>query len=148
MRERLSATPTAITVEARQSAQVQPLAHVAQTGFPNGNEVWNNRKGKRGWQIVMVNLIGTVVLEGPSCSDATTKELLSHGFTGVMVSDRHSAYNHFPLEQHQLCWAKLIKDLMAIAERQDANAEIGAKLLVLPRERLSQWHPWKGVKNH
>jgi hypothetical protein len=34
MRERLSATPEAITVEARQSAQDQPLAHVAQTGIP------------------------------------------------------------------------------------------------------------------
>ncbi len=38
-----------------------------------------------------------------------------------MVSDRFSAYNHLPTQQRQLCWAHLIRDLTAIAERPGAR---------------------------
>ena len=60
-----------------------------------------------------------------------------------MVSDRFSAYNHLPTRQRQLCWANLISDLTAIAERPSASAEFGAELLGLQQQLFGQWHRYK-----
>ncbi|MFN9659002.1 MAG: transposase, partial [Cyanobacteriota bacterium] len=79
----------------------------------------------------MVTPLLTVFLQGLSRSAAAAKELLGQGFAGVVVSDRHAATNHLPTSQRQRCWAHLIRDLTAIAERQGASAEVGAKLLAL-----------------
>ena len=71
------------------------------------------------------------------------QELLGHAFTGDVVSDRYSAYNYLPLEQRQLCWAHLIRDLTAIAERLGVSGEIGAELLILQQQLFEAWHRWK-----
>jgi hypothetical protein len=143
LRQRLSVVLEAATEEAHQAARGQPVAYVDETGAPTGNADGGNPKGKRGWLWVMVTPIVTVFLQGLSRSAAAAKELLGHGFTGVVVSDRYAAYNHLPTSQRQLCWAHLIRDLTAIAERQGASAEIGAELLALQRELFAQWHQWK-----
>ncbi len=70
-------------------------------------------------------------------------ELLGTAFGGIVVSDRFSAYNHLPVEQRQLCWAHLIRDLTAIAERQGVSGEIGLELLALQQQLFVQWHQWK-----
>jgi transposase len=71
-------------------------------------------------------------------------ELLGHhAFGGIVVSDRISAYNHLPLEQRQLCWAPLIRDLTTIAERQGTSVEIGAQLLNLQQQLFHQWRQRK-----
>jgi hypothetical protein len=43
--------------------------------------------------------------------------------TIIMVSRsrRSPRYNHLPIKQRQLCWAHLICDLTAIAERSGAS---------------------------
>ena len=143
MRQRLSAALEPITSEAHQAALGQPVAYVDETGAPTGNADGCNPKGKRGWLWVMVTPIVTIFLQGLSRSAAAAKELLGHGFAGVVVSDRYAAYNHLPTSQRQLCWAHLIRDLTAIAERQGASAEVGAELLGLQRELFAQWHRWK-----
>jgi hypothetical protein len=60
-----------------------------------------------------------------------------------VVSDRFSAYNHLPTQQRQLCWAHLIRDLNAIAERPGASAEFGAELLGLQQKLFGLWHRYK-----
>ena len=93
--------------------------------------VGSNPEGMLAWQWVMVTRIATVVLQRLSRSAGATKELLGHHFTSVVVSDRYSGYNQLKLEKQERCWVSLIHDLIAIAKQQDANAEIGAELLVL-----------------
>jgi hypothetical protein len=58
-------------------------------------------------------------------------------------SDRFSAYNHLATSQRQQCWAHLIRDLNAIAERQGVSGEIGLELLGLQKQLFAQWHQWK-----
>jgi len=73
-------------------------------------------------------------------------ELLGSTFGGIVVRDRFSAYNHLPTQQRQLCWAHLIRDLTAIAERPGASAEFDAQLLgpaatvVWPLAPLQGWN--------
>ena len=80
---------------------------------------------------VMVTAVMSVFIQGLSRSTAAAIELLGSTFDCIVVRDRFSAYNHLPTQQLQLCWAHLIRDLTAIAERPGASAEFGAKLLGL-----------------
>ncbi|QPN69055.1 transposase [Synechococcus sp. CBW1108] len=105
--------------------------------------VGNNPTGKRGWQWVMVTAVVTVFIQGLSRSTAAAIELLGNAFGGIVVSDRFSSYNHLPTQQRQLCWAHLIRDLTAIAERPGASAEFGAELLGLQQQLFGHWHRYK-----
>ena len=77
----------------------------------------------------MFTTLVAVFIQGLSRSTAAAIELIGNPFGGIIVSDRFSAYNHLPTKQRQLCWAHLVRDLTAIAERLGASAEFGAKLL-------------------
>jgi hypothetical protein len=119
------------------------VVYVDETGAPTGNADGGNPDGKRGWQWVMVTAMVTVFMQGLSRTTAAAIELLGDAFGGIVVSDRFSVYNYFPLEQRQLCWAHVIRDLTAIAERQGASAQFGAELLALQQQLFGQWHQWK-----
>ena len=134
IRERISATLEQPMQEALTFARQQPVVYVDETGAPTG---------KRGWQWVMVTALVTVFLQGLSRSSAAAIELLGDAFGGIVVSDRFSAYNHLPTHQRQLCWAHLIRDLTAIAERPGASAEFGAELLDVQQQLFAQWYRWK-----
>jgi transposase len=151
IRERLSAVLAEPMAQALEAARAQPVAYVDETGAPTGNAVdavfreavGNNPTGKRGWQWVMVTAAVTVFIQGLSRSTAAAIELLGSTFGGIVVSDRFSAYNHLPTQQRQLCWAHLIRDLTAIAERAGASAEFGGELLSLQRQLFGHWHRYK-----
>jgi hypothetical protein len=114
-RERVSAAHKHPVAEALQVARQQPVAYVDETGAPTGNADGGNPDGKRGWQWVMVTPVVTVFLQGLSRSAAAAIDLLGNALAGIVVSDRFSAYKHLTIEQRQLCWAPLIRDLCAIA---------------------------------
>jgi transposase len=143
VRERLSAVLAEPMAQALDAARQQPVAYVDETGAPTGNADGNNPTGKRGWQWVMVTAVVTVFIQGLSRSTAAAIELLGSSFGGIVVSDRFSAYNHLPTQQRQLCWAHLIRDLTAIAERPGASAEFGAQLLQLQQQLFGHWHHYK-----
>ena len=82
-------------------------------------------------------------MQGMRRSTAVAIALLGNAIGGIVVSDRFSSYNYFPLEQRQLCWAHVIRDLTAIAERPGASGEIGAELLALQQQLFAHWHRYK-----
>ena len=143
IRERIIATLEQPMQEALAFARQQPVAYVDETGAPTGNADGNNPTGKRGWQWVMVTAVVTVFNQGLSRSTAAAIELLGSTFGGIMESDRFSAYNHLPLQQRQLCWAQLKRDLTTIAERTGVSGQIGAELLQLQQQLFEHWHQWK-----
>ena len=143
IRQRLSAALEQSMEEALAAARLQPVAYVDETGAPTGNADGGNHERKRGWQWVTVTPVVTVFLQGLSRSAAAAIELLGNAFGGIVVSDRFSAYNHLPVMQRQLCWAHLIRDLTAIAERPGVSGEMGRELLALQQQLFVQWHQWK-----
>ncbi len=54
-------------------------------------------------------------------------------FNGVLVTDRHGAYNDYTTDKHQYCWAHIIRNLEKIAQRQGRAGEDGQKLLRIAR---------------
>jgi len=143
IRSRLSACLQEPVEEAMQVARLQPVASVDDTGAPTGNADGANPEGRRGWLWVMVTPVVTVFLQGLSRSAAAATELLGAAFAGTVVSDRFSAYNHLPISQRQLCWAHLIRDLSAMADRSGVSGEIGHSLLALQRQLFEHWHHWR-----
>lgn len=121
-------------------ARQQPVAYVDETGAPTGNADGGTPNRKHGWQWVMVTAVVTVFVQSLSRSGAAAIELLGCAFGGIVMRDRFSAYNHLPTHQRQLCWADVIRDLTAIAERPGASAEFGAELLGLQQQLFAQWH--------
>jgi transposase len=141
--QRVSAALEQPTTAAHRALQQQPVVYVDETGAPTGNADGRNPTGKRGWLWVAMSPVVTVFLQGLSRSAAAAIELLGHGFGGIVVSDRYSAYNHLPTQQRQLCWAHLIRDLTAISERSGASAAFGAQLLELQQQLFEQWHRYR-----
>ena len=81
-----------------------------------------------GWLWVSATPVATIFMHCLSRSATAAQELLGHSFAGTVVSDRYSAYNYLPLEQRQICWAHLIRDITAIAERSGVSGETGTNL--------------------
>ena len=59
---------------------------------------------------------------------------------GVLVSDRHGAYNWWPAVKHQFCWAHLIRDFVKISERRRDSERIGRALLAETAQMFAWWH--------
>ena len=128
--------------QALAAARQQPVAYVDETGAPTGNSDPNNPTGKRGWQWLMVTALVTVFAQGLSRSTVVI-ELLGNAFGRIVVSDHFSAYNHLPVMQRQLCWAHVIRDLVAIVERPGASAEFVPILLGLQQQLFGRWYHYK-----
>jgi hypothetical protein len=64
-----------------------------------------------------------------SCSAAAAKELLDCGFADV----GYGGNKQLPTSKRQLCYARLIRDLTAIAEWQALSTEIRAEKLAMIR---------------
>jgi transposase len=143
IRSRLAACLEQPVEEALQAARLQPVVYMDETGAPTGNADGGNPDGRRGWLWVLMTPVLTVFTQGLSRSRAAAMELLGSAFAGTVVSDRFSAYNQLPTEQRQLCWAHLIRDLTAMAERPGASGEIGAALLELQQQLFEHWYRWK-----
>jgi len=63
---------------------------------------------------------------------AAAKELLGE-FDGILITDRHGAYNDYDPEKHQNCWAHVIRNLEKIVQRQGRAGEDGQRLLRMAR---------------
>ena len=68
------------------------------------------------------------------------RELLGEHFSGILVTDRYSAYNWYPVRWRQLCWAHLLRDFEAMRDRGGCSEEIGNALLAQAHQMFSWWH--------
>jgi len=61
-------------------------------------------------------------------------------FSGILVTDRYSAYNWYPVRWRQVCWSHLLRDFEAIRGRGGASEEIGEALLEQAHQMFAWWH--------
>ena len=95
--------------EARAYVQEQAVAHLDETSWRQG--------GKRAWLWVAVTSLVTVFVVRMSRGGQVARELLGETFSGILVTDRYSAYNWYPVRWRQLCWAHLLRDFEAMRGR-------------------------------
>ena len=118
--------------EARTYVHEQAVAHLDETSWCQG--------GKRAWLWVAVTSLVTVFLVRMSRGGQVARELLGEQFSGILVTDRYSAYNWYPVRWRQLCWAHLLRDFEAMRSRGGHSEEIGDALLVQVHQMFAWWH--------
>src|SRR5947208_4954153 len=118
--------------EARTSVHEQAVAHLDETSWRQGD--------KRAWLWVAVTSWVTVFVVRLSRGGQVARELLGATFAGILVTDRYSAYNWYPVRWRQLCWAHLLRDFVAMRGRGGASEEIGEALLAQARQMFTWWH--------
>src|SRR5262245_21454351 len=118
--------------EARTSVQAQEVAHLDETSWRQGS--------KRAWLWVAVTSVVTVFVVRRSRGGQVARELLGERFSGIMVTDRYSAYNWYPVRWRQLCWAHLLRDFEAMRDRGGCSEAIGDALLTQAHQMFTWWH--------
>src|SRR5215211_6038406 len=118
--------------QARTSVHEQAVAHLDETSWRQG--------GKRAWLWVAVTSLVTVFVVRMSRGGQVARELLGETFAGILVTDRYSAYNWYPVRWRQLCWAHVLRDFEAIRGRGGVCEEIGDALLAQAHQMFSWWH--------
>jgi transposase len=117
--------------EARASGQEQVRMLMDEAGWRQGNQ--------RAWLWVAVTTWVTVSLVRLSRGGKVARELLGKTFQGILVTDRFSAYNWYPVRWRQLCWAHLLRDLEAMLGRGGRSQEIGEALRSQARQMFHWW---------
>src|SRR5215217_6061099 len=118
--------------EARAYVQEQVVAHLDETSWRQG--------GKRAWLWVAVTSLVTVFLVRLSRGGQVARELLGEQFSGILGTDRYSAYNWYPVRWRQVCWAHLLRDFEAMRGRGGRSEEIGGALLAQAHQMFTWWH--------
>lgn len=118
----------------------QPALNCDETGFEQGNQDGLNPNESQGWLWVLLSPLVIVFSVTLSRSQAAAKTLLSETFSGIVGTDRYSSYNWIDPKQRQVCWAHLLRDFTAIAERTGVSREIGEALLVRGYRLFHWWH--------
>jgi transposase len=117
---------------ARASVPAQPVAHLDETSWREGTQ--------RAWLWVSVTSLVTVFVVRLSRGGQVARELLGKRFSGILVTDRYSAYNWYPVRWRQLCWSHLLRDFEAIRGRGGLSEEIGEALLGQAHQMFEWWH--------
>ena len=136
-----SSTSVAVAVEeTRRYVQQQAQVNMDETSFAQHNNDGNNATGRKGWLWVMVTPLVSYFAVFLSRSSQVCQQLLGETFTGIIGSDRFSAYHYLSSECRQVCWAHLKRDLTQIAEREGVAGELGQALLEQQRLLFEQWY--------
>jgi transposase len=118
--------------EARTYVQEQATAFLDETGWHQG--------GQRAWLWVAVTSWVTGFLVRLSRGGEVARALLGTAFDGILVTDRCSAYNWYPVRWRQLCWAHLLRDIEAMIGRGGRSQEIGEALRSHAHQMFRWWH--------
>ena len=128
--------------EGLSEAQAAPVKNADETSWREGNG-----KGAKAWLWTLVTSKVIVFMIHKSRGQDAALRLLLGAKTaigdivfGVLGTDRHGAYNFWPLGLRQFCWSHLIRDFTAIAERSGASRRIGRQLLEEAERMFVWWH--------
>ena len=140
LRLEASAAVASSVAAAKQYVQQQPVVGVDETSFEQRNGDGLNPQQRQAWLWVMVTPWVTFFQVLLSRSQAAAQDVLGKAFPGIVVSDRHAAYNWLELTQRQVCWAHLKRDFTQIAERTGVSGDLGKALLEQEKQLFQLWY--------
>jgi transposase len=121
--------------EARAYVQKQAAVNVDETGWRQlGEEFWL-------WVCATPEVTVFRIFKNRSGSGAET--LLGKDYSGIVGSDRYSAYSWIDPAHRQVCWAHLKRDFQAFAERGGESQIIGKMLMARLKQFYSFWHRFR-----
>lgn len=106
----------------------------------NMDETSHAECGKKKWTWVAIGAQVAVFLIAKNRNTVAAKTLLGETFSGILGSDRFTAYSWVPDTRRQICWAHLKRDFQKIAEREDESKLIGEGLLAYTHQMFACVH--------
>jgi transposase len=115
--------------------------HVQQsTGAVHADETGWREARKRAWLWIAGTALVTVFQIHASRGADAARALLGNLATGILVTDRWSAYRGWSIKMRQVCWAHLIRDFNFIAESKGVAGVVGAALLLAAEDVFKLWY--------
>jgi len=130
-----SAALAPVVEEARSAVQRAPVVNVDETG-------WRQEQA-RAWLWAVVTATITVFRIDRRRSGAVVEALLGPAYSGVVGSDRWSAYNRFPADRRALCHAHLKRHFQALVDRGGEAEPIGRWGLAEIERLFVLWHDFR-----
>ena len=126
-----SAALAAPVAEARAFVVDEPVKYADETG-------WREARAPAWLWSVVTTSVTVFMIHRRRTAEAAHAILGSA--RGVLVTDRHGAYNWWPNARHQFCWAHLIRDFVKIAERGMDSERVGNGLLAETKRMFDWWN--------
>jgi transposase len=131
--ERATSEAVAVPVEeVARAIREQPVVHADETGWFEGS--------KRAWLWAAVSTHMALFLVRLSRGAKVAKELLGAAFTGILISDRWSAYGWVDTARRQVCWAHLLRQFRGFQDHGSEGRAIGQALELLTETMFHEWH--------
>jgi hypothetical protein len=111
------------------------VANLDETGWWQGQD--------RHWLWTVVTETLTLFRLERSRGKAVVQALLGADWTGIVGSDRYSAYRYLPLDRRQLCWAHLIREFRKIAAYNQHQRPLGTRLLDIATRIFAAWYRFR-----
>jgi transposase len=115
--------------------QQQPAVNLDETGW--------HELVKNFWLWVCTTPSVTVFRLANTRGAKGAEHLLGENYTGIVGSDRYSAYNWLDPLQRQACWAHLKRDFQAFVDRGGESKTVGRLLLQEIKAFFSLWHRFR-----
>jgi len=136
LEQEMSAAVAAAHAEAQQAVQQAPVKNVDETSWKLAGQLcWL-------WTAVTA-AVACFVIHGRRGLKGL-RALLGATITGVVGSDRWSAYGRLPVQQRQVCWAHLKRDFQKCVDRGGEAQAVGEAGLAIVAAVFEAWHLFRG----
>jgi transposase len=127
------------TAEALAAPVAAAHEHVKGSGVVHADESsWREAKNRAWLWVAATSLVIVFLIQRRRNAEAA-QVLLGEDFAGQLCTDRHGAYHW--VERRGLCWAHLLRDFQAIAERFGSEWH-GTRLVLAGQRVLGMWRDW------
>lgn len=138
-----------VTLQTTVSTALAPVyadiqTQVQATAVVNVDETGWKEAGQRCWLWTAVGAVATLFRVARSRGTQVLHALIGADYGGIVGSDRGRAYLQQPPKRHQLCWAHLIRNFLALTERRGPVALWAADWLALSALVFRLWHIHQG----
>lgn len=121
-------------------AHAEAAAAVRQAPHKNTDETGWKQAGKLCWLWTAATAHVAYFLIHARRGAAGLTALLGETITGIVTSDRWSAYHRLEVYRRQLCWAHLIRDFQALVDRGGPAQALGEQLLCFAEDVFHWWY--------
>lgn len=118
--------------EVARAVRDEPIVHMDETGW--------FEQSKRAWLWIAVSARMALFAIRHCRGAKVAKELLGKTFSGILISDRWSAYEWVDVTRRQLCWAHLLRQFIGFQSYGTEATAIGRSLELLTDTMFHLWH--------
>jgi transposase len=136
LEQEISAALAAAHQEAVDAVRRAPVKYVDETGW--------KQAGRKRWLWAAATTAVAAFIIDVFRNVTALRKLLGPTLSGILCSDRWSAYDHVELLQRQVCWAHLKRNWEKMLERGGKATTIAGGCLSVQKRVFELWHLFRG----